>query len=103
MDVWSIGGMILLLLVGVTLERMRQSVLRARWSQNVSFERGERRATCACVLTTPCCPSCTCVNSITSGGCLRCATYGSTEQRKKAAESIARQIPGHGGRNADEA
>lgn len=44
---------------------------------------------CPCLHTTPCRDTCTCVNPVMSGGCSRCAAYGSDEQQKSAAEKIA--------------
>lgn len=44
---------------------------------------------CPCLLVKPCNRSCSCVNPILSGGCSRCAKYGSLEQRKAAAERLA--------------
>jgi hypothetical protein len=46
-------------------------------------------AVCPCTLTTPCCVQCSCADGYQSGGCRRCATYGSAEQRLAAAQSIA--------------
>ena len=44
---------------------------------------------CPCCYTTPCSSRCTCANPVLSGGCRRCATYGSLEQRQAAAKHIA--------------
>jgi hypothetical protein len=46
---------------------------------------------CPCTLTTPCHPDCSCGNPVASGGCWRCCTYGSREQRKAMAEDILRR------------
>lgn len=46
-------------------------------------------AVCACKLTKPCKEQCTCYRGYMSGGCSRCATYGSQEQKQNAAERIA--------------
>lgn len=44
---------------------------------------------CPCyVLNEPCVPQCTCVNSLMSGGCRRCAKYGSLEQRQVKAKKL---------------
>lgn len=44
---------------------------------------------CACkIAKKPCSEYCTCANPIHSGGCACCATYGSFDQQKKAAEYI---------------
>ena len=51
-------------------------------------EKEERACPCK-YLDDPCSPGCTCVNGLSSSGCLYCATYGSIEQRKAAAERIA--------------
>jgi len=45
------------------------------------------QAVCACTLTEPCSPNCTCANPILSGGCLRCASYGSPEQQHNTLQS----------------
>ena len=47
---------------------------------------------CSCNYVKPCSVNCTCANSQASGGCLRCCSYGSTEQRKVAAASIAMAV-----------
>lgn len=44
---------------------------------------------CVCELAEPCMSQCTCANGVMSGGCLRCATYGSAEQREASAKRIA--------------
>jgi hypothetical protein len=44
---------------------------------------------CPCTLTTPCGPNCTCSNPDLSGGCLRCCSYGSLDQRKAMAMWLA--------------
>lgn len=44
---------------------------------------------CPCTLVTPCQPSCSCANEFLSGGCDRCASYGSKEQQLAAAVHIA--------------
>lgn len=49
------------------------------------------RARCACTLAEPCSRNCSCANSVMSGGCYRCASYGSEEQRQGMAEFIARR------------
>ena len=43
---------------------------------------------CPCTLVEPCSPRCTCANPHYSGGCSRCATYGSKEQRIAAAKRL---------------
>lgn len=47
-------------------------------------------ATCPCQLKeiTPCRSTCTCRNQFMSGGCSRCATYGSHEQQVAAAQHL---------------
>lgn len=47
---------------------------------------------CPCLLTKPCHPRCTCVDRFQSRGCDRCAKYGSLEQRRAAAETIAADL-----------
>jgi hypothetical protein len=44
---------------------------------------------CPCTLTVPCRDSCSCAREFLSGGCDRCATYGSKEQQLAAAVRIA--------------
>lgn len=48
--------------------------------------------TCACTLADPCRDSCSCAEPLLSGGCDRCATYGSAAQRQAAAERLAREF-----------
>ncbi len=38
----------------------------------------------------PCKPTCTCANPVMSGGCLRCCTYGSLEQRITQAKRLSK-------------
>lgn len=47
------------------------------------------RQTCACTLAEPCRRSCTCAQPLLSGGCDRCATYGSPEQQRGMAALVA--------------
>lgn len=44
---------------------------------------------CPCQWGNPCSRNCTCGNGNLSGGCRRCCTYGSMEQRAAAAAVIA--------------
>ena len=43
---------------------------------------------CPCTLVDPCGKNCSCSNSLLSGGCTRCCSYGSLEQRKAMAQRI---------------
>lgn len=43
---------------------------------------------CPCNYITPCCQTCTCAHPELSGGCDRCCSYGSLEQRRAVAEQI---------------
>lgn len=47
---------------------------------------------CPCLYTEPCHPQCTCAHEHHSGGCWRCARYGSEEQRRARAEGIAHAL-----------
>ncbi len=51
----------------------------------------EKRLACPCQYeeVEPCKPHCTCRSSVMSGGCDRCATYGSLEQRIRKAKKLA--------------
>lgn len=49
-------------------------------------------AVCPCTLVKPCRDACSCGNALLSGGCDRCATYGSAAQRLAAAEWIVRRL-----------
>lgn len=49
-------------------------------------------ATCPCLLIEPCSDMCSCRRPFMSGGCIRCATYGSLEQQTTAARFIANAI-----------
>ena len=44
---------------------------------------------CPCKHTAPCSDRCTCVDPLSSSGCLRCCSYGSPEQRKAQAERLS--------------
>ena len=50
------------------------------------------RSGCPCLYTKPCHRQCTCVTPSLSGGCRRCASYGSKKQQKEAAEYLAKII-----------
>lgn len=50
----------------------------------------------------PCRPQCTCVNPVMSGGCSRCASYGSVEQRQAAARRIIASLSERGTLSADD-
>lgn len=43
---------------------------------------------CPCKHTEPCQDDCTCVNALSSKGCLRCCTYGNKEQQLKTAQRL---------------
>jgi hypothetical protein len=46
---------------------------------------------CPCLLAEPCSNQCTCAHPGMSGGCARCARYGSSQQRLAASEWLASQ------------
>lgn len=48
---------------------------------------------CPCLLVEPCSYACSCAKPIMSGGCMRCAKYGSMEQRLNAAKRLAALTP----------
>lgn len=50
------------------------------------------RQRCACTLAEPCSRNCSCAEPLLSGGCRRCVTYGSAEQRQGMAEFLARRF-----------
>lgn len=58
-------------------------------------EREEAAGGCPCLVIEPCQSMCTCAHPFHSGGCLRCAQYGSTEQRQAAARRIAIAVDLH--------
>lgn len=55
-------------------------------------------AKCPCETASPCDPMCSCVDSVSSRGCERCARYGSPEQQIRA-EVAASVSEGKGGEN----
>lgn len=59
---------------------------------------GQEQRSCPCLHTTPCDPRCTCINSLSSSGCLRCCSYGSPEQQRSAAQAIAFAIDSYRGK-----
>lgn len=61
----------------------------------VILRRHFRPSGCPCLHTTPCSDQCSCAHRGMSAGCRRCASYGSTEQRRAAAERLARIIDEH--------
>ncbi len=50
---------------------------------------------CPCLFTSPCSPDCSCANQAASGGCSRCASTGSPEQRANQAAILAACIDEH--------
>lgn len=78
-------------------DREVYKVLKA-WMKNVEEQWAQARVgyyerqACPCLHTTPCDPRCSCVDSLSSSGCLRCCCYGSPEQQKAAAERLAALI-----------
>lgn len=57
------------------------------------LDNSEARA-CPCLYGSPCDPGmtgCTCINPGSSGGCLRCCSYGSLEQQRMRAEYLITQ------------
>ncbi len=61
-----------------------------RWEQAVAkLPSVDDWSGCPCTLVTPCRSSCTCAYRGLSGGCGRCASYGSAEQRLSAARRLA--------------
>lgn len=63
--------------------------LTDRMIQPESQALDEDRGGCPCLLAEPCSPNCTCASPVMSGGCRRCATYGSLQQRQAAAQRLA--------------
>jgi hypothetical protein len=53
------------------------------------LEAGRQTSGCPCLYVGACSPNCSCVDPYLSGGCQRCAQYGSLEQRQAAARRIA--------------
>lgn len=45
-------------------------------------------AVCPCSLVEPCSDQCSCANPLGSGGCARCCTYGSYDQRTASARRL---------------
>lgn len=53
----------------------------------------QQYTSCPCTyLKEPCQPRCTCVNPLSSQGCLFCCTYGSIEQRTAMANHLAEKL-----------
>lgn len=63
--------------------------IAARKAEEAQASLQDPHGGCPCLHTTPCDPQCTCVHPYMSAGCRRCASYGSPEQQKAAAEHIA--------------
>ena len=74
--------------------RHANTLLRER---DAAKEQAAARSGCPCRLVQPCKPECSCASRVQSGGCDRCCTYGSDEQRQAKAEWIvarnARVLP----------
>jgi hypothetical protein len=79
--------------LALQVEKEKKSLGDGPESQGESANEDEGRNAnrgCPCLYTTPCRPDCTCVKPfMSSGGCSRCCSYGSVEQRTKAAERLA--------------
>lgn len=73
---------------GVSIDNCRHcAYLRRRLADaHARAEAAERG--CPCQLATPCLPTCTCAHPLLSGGCRRCARYGSDQQRVAHAVAI---------------
>lgn len=68
-----------------------EEIALVRDAERVSLESSlalKERSGCPCTLVAPCSPRCTCADPESSGGCQRCALYGSPEQRQAAAERL---------------
>jgi hypothetical protein len=61
------------------------------YNMGVSDQKSKEHQACPCLHTTPCHDNCTCVNGWSSSGCLRCCSYGSSEQRKAHAEYLVKR------------
>lgn len=70
---------------------LTHSTLAARSSSGTPAERPSYLVVngCPCRLVTPCSINCSCADPLQSGGCERCAAYGSMEQRRSTAERLA--------------
>lgn len=66
------------------LDILRAEAPRIAEPEAASFSSG-----CPCTLIGPCSANCTCANPCMSGGCSRCASHGSMEQRQHAARHLA--------------
>ena len=79
-------------IMGYDVEGMSMDALAfeaARAALNAAEAVVERENGCPCTLVEPCSRHCTCATPILSGGCARCARYGSLEQRMSAARRLA--------------
>lgn len=72
----------------VIIESDRAQVRAAALQSFIEHSKLPMADGCPCLLVGPCEPSCTCVDATKSGGCRRCARYGSTEQRLGMAQYI---------------
>jgi hypothetical protein len=63
-----------------------------------ALEGQDKQRSCPCLHTTPCDQRCTCINPFSSSGCLRCCSYGSPEQQRAAAQTIAFAIDSYRGK-----
>jgi hypothetical protein len=62
----------------------------AAWNRRVTPSHGGERSGCPCTVEgiEPCSYACSCAHPFMSGGCQRCAAYGSLEQRQAAARRL---------------
>lgn len=68
-------------------------------SETPRGDTAKRGSVCPCTVEgiEPCSYACTCANPVMSGGCSRCATYGSPEQQRAAAEYLVAALRSNGG------
>jgi hypothetical protein len=89
------------LVSSVNLTSGNRRLLFKQWQQDDGTKKGllhvmevcngDNRS-CPCTYVEPCSSNCSCANSVMSGGCSRCCSYGSIEQRMNAAKRLAKII-----------
>lgn len=67
-----------------TMDELRQELYMVK-------QQFDKSNGCPCVLVEPCSKMCTCASPVLSGGCRRCARYGSVAQRVGAAQQLVKQ------------
>jgi hypothetical protein len=74
----------------VTFQALKEDIAAAIFAAEQRSRK--ETSTCPCNLIEPCSYACSCAEPYMSGGCVRCAGYGSEKQRLAQAHHIAQKL-----------